>query len=298
MAYHFNQSSQYMTAPADVTGFPVTLACRVKVAANDADNGACLTISDKHDDYNRVQLYLFSNGFVSLTVRGVVDQFILNSATYPAGSWITIVGVVRSAISRSLYVNGVETTDTQDTGALAGIVETIIGARYNDAGTAYEAFFLGDIADVVVDDETGGWSPTQVDDYEAGGETHLITGLTPAFYRNLIHNTTAPDSAFADYGSLVTPVGAPTVIADHPALMTGQNTKYLTVTGTNQQVKDAMETFVYDPDPLYEGPDELTSYVEDDTALNDTALTAITVAAAPAPPAPAAPSQRSYRRRR
>ncbi len=270
-----NGTSEYGQTPAPVTGFPVTIACRVKVDSVLEEKGCPFSLTDQTANNLRSQLRLTTNGELAWAVKGVISQ---QGAfgTYQANVWNTIVCVAEGERLRHLWYNGTKITYTDDTGAFAGITQYLIGARYDSAGTTPELFFDGEIEQVVVANVA--WDAAMESAYRLGtNEAHEIPGAGVQFYRNFLHNTTAPGP-----GGAVTVVGTPTYTTSSQAY-TGLGAKRVTIAGTQADIRATLATFRYEPDLGYQGPETLSMVSRDAGGMTDSDTTPLTVSALSGP---------------
>lgn len=139
-------SSEFgLSSTAVATTYPSTVAAWVFVYATNA---------------SQVPIAICSSGQTRWIVADNTDGRFLLQATDSAGTssyifgtnrwntnaWMHVAGVVESATSRKLYVNGTQdSTNDIVSITMTGFDRTVVGGRYN--GSAYAVFWNGRIAD-------------------------------------------------------------------------------------------------------------------------------------------------------
>jgi hypothetical protein len=251
------------------------MACWIYCESNTVTNNVPFSVGDKTASHIHADFQVVSDGKIYAVVAGATDSDGGLSLAYSAQTWTPVILVAQSATYRALYVGGSSGNSTTDTGALSGVTNHFVGCKWNSGGTAATLFFEGKVACPVLDIGAE-WDSSARAAYSGGTEGHKISGVTPDFYKDLIRNLSTP----SDFGTAFTASGSPTA-TDHPALLTGQNKKQLTLTGTHSALGETIQTVIYRPDTGYDGSDSLTVKTTDAGDLSDTDSCAITVAAPP-----------------
>lgn len=276
MGYLFaTASSQYLSLTVTAVTYPFTFGCWLWCADNMGNNNTALSIVDKSANKLRFAINAFTDGKIYGVAEGNTAPDISLSLAYSSATWTPVIFVLHDASDRDLYVGAGSGNSTTNIGTISGMTTMLVGAQWNDTPSGPEEYFEGKVACpfLALGEE---WDNVQRAAYIAGTEGHKIAGVTPDYYYDLIRNLSTP----SDFGAALTPSGSPT-ITDHPPLLTGQNKKQITLTGTHIALGETIQTLLYDPDTGYDGSDSLTILTTDATALSDEDSVALTIAAPP-----------------
>jgi hypothetical protein len=278
MGYIFDTAnSQYLSVTVSAVTYPFTFGCWVWIADNTQNNNVAMSVVNKLAGRNRFAFNAFTDGKLYLVAQGDTTSETTHSLAIASATWTPVIAVIHSASDRDFYVGAGSSNNTTNVGAIGSMTTCLVGAQWNAGGTAADELFKGKVACpfLALGEEYGTVARAA---YIAGTEGHKIAGTTPDLYKDLIRNLSTP----SDFGSAFTASGSPSPSAtDHPPLLTGQNKKQITLTGTHIALGETIQTVVYDPDPGYDGSDSLTILTTDATALTDTDSTALTIAAPP-----------------
>jgi len=149
MAYRFNSSSsQYAEAvlaktSAIPTAFPISIACWFKIASGVGTTAHALTGLTNSSGYgNNIQIGTDAKVYATTRVGGTSANSAVSSASVVQDTWHSAVGVFAGGSSRTLYLDGVSSNNT-NARTFTTSDRVSIGRRIHS-----EAYLDGDIAEI------------------------------------------------------------------------------------------------------------------------------------------------------